>query len=568
MEPPPVPSPSPKPRPPRPSQKFFKEIAPSGSSVFKGLPFLHILSALLIGLTLFPFTLLFFSPSFLPLCDGTLFFPLCKCAPGQGFELTFAALSSRTQCSLCRKNEYKPHTGNTACLKCPLYQETTNIGQTSCRACKSGHTRQRDTEGTASGSPSSPCRPCPKNSYLPDPHGTCLGCPVNHFSPEGSTQCQRCPPGHTRVGKSEECTPCPALTYFDGTACADCPVDTFSPPGSSTCAPCPANEVRPRYKPSCRPCERNLYKHPTKPGVCHTCGPFAFTQGPGKTSPQDCICLAGATRAGGGGGGGNDPSVCTRCPEATWKNTTGDGACTPVRPGWTTNEARDAEVQQSNWERAGSFVKKTGVPLFDATIGNIAHVGTWITFAAASLLDKGFRELLGSMYRSGGWESAEEFERDFNASGGAGNSSGWGRTEEDIPHSQRAQPCPFQNSTSVFLFMKKTPLYVEFEAARDKATAKALYRKLVLEFHVRVLWCSLSLSLTKSASCLGSLPRAGEHTHTPLPALRCPLLHRPYHPSFLYVQPDKFNNHYRACDDQISNEAFIKMKENFERRFG
>lgn len=489
------------------------------------------------------------------ICNGTQLYPFCVCAPGQGLDFTLVNFWQRSQCSSCRKNEYKSSSGNVACTPCPLYEESTNIGRTRCRACKPGHTRQRNEKGRASSSHDSPCRPCHKNSYLPHPTETCRKCPANTFSQEGSTQCKPCQSGYWRESFMQDCMPCPENTFFNETSgtCAACQLDSVSLPGSVSCSPCPSAEVRPAGKATCRPCDRNLFKSPHTPGVCLTCGPFAFTTGPGKAFPKDCNCLAGATRAvsapGAAAAAAEWPSfsemaqlLCVRCPEGHFKNVTGDGPCLLPREGYTVNEARDKEVLRSSWERARAYVKniKLGHPLFDLTVGGIAQVGTWVTLSAASLLDTSFREVLEKLYRIG-WENEEDFEREFNASGGAGNSSSWGAAEKDIPQHKRVQPCPFEDKLAVWEFVKNSDLFKGFLLANTAASVKSLGRKLVLEYHV-----SASTSGPLASNVCALSPSKSTHNNA-------------------LFQPDRFNDRFRACNDNLSQFAFIEIMKSTER---
>lgn len=58
------------------------------------------------------------------------------------------------------------------------------------------------------------------------------------------------------------------------------------------------------------------------------CGSLEFTEGTGLMGRASCVCVMGATRH--NHDDGDASWDCTRCPDKTYKNSTGDTPCTPI----------------------------------------------------------------------------------------------------------------------------------------------------------------------------------------------------------------------------------------------
>ena len=435
--------------------------------------------------------------------DGTVhtYFPLCRCQAGRGLSLSLPLLASRRHCVKCERNSVKASADSMFCSPCALWEETSGLDAlTACHACRAGHTRQRSVVGVADSAQNGPCRACRRNTHLPHPQGACLPCPNNTHSQEGATECRSCPLGQARAGDALECTPCPANTFKpEGLleACSPCPPDTHSAPGATACTPCSAGQARAAGGAACAPCPRNTFKPPpeaaaaaallsSSPGQCSPCPSHSFSA----VGATACECAKGATRATGGSrsvaaAGAHSRPPCVPCGAGLFKNTTGDGPCLKPRAGHKAAVARDREEAQSAWEAASALAPRREGSLLDSTVGGLVRGVAWATLSLASSLSSAFKDLLELLYTLA-WGKREEFEREYNATGGGGSNGQWTAAEEHIPQAKRALPCPFQDQEAVWAFVQKQQPYLELGRARGKKEAKPILRTLSLQYHVSV----------------------------------------------------------------------------------
>ena len=91
------------------------------------------------------------------------------------------------------------------------------------------------------------CMPCPANTFCPEPGMTKPNdCQPDYISPPGSrtaTACQpsKCPAGYYSLTGSSPCTPCPANTFCPEpgtTTPQSCPAGSTSQPGSTLDTAC------------------------------------------------------------------------------------------------------------------------------------------------------------------------------------------------------------------------------------------------------------------------------------------------------------------------------------------
>lgn len=320
-------------------------------------------------------------PDQLPACDGSQYIFQCECGPGQEADgASWWKLVTKNHCDACDEHEFKPARGNYPCAACAPFEVGAGNG-TACDLCPAGTTRRF----TPSGSAGSVCAPCPANTYFSDldgcpacprdswskegsgrcaacalgtyrgasdaackmcpqnsfkdpaVRGACSACAVDTFSPRGSLACSACPRGHFRGASDLACKMCPQNLFKDPAvhgACSACDVDTFSSQGAVTCSACPRGYFRGASDEECSPCPRNTYKpdpaldSSRKPGGCEKCGNLEFTEGAGLVGRAACVCVVGTTRHYHADG---DASLdCARCPDKTYKNSTGDRPCTPI----------------------------------------------------------------------------------------------------------------------------------------------------------------------------------------------------------------------------------------------
>ena len=161
--------------------------------------------------------------------------------------------------------------------------------------------------------------------------GRCLPCPNSTVSKKGSTSVNDCVCGLGQYGPASSCTLCPAGTYKDYSTnislgiidCLPCNLTGFSSlPGSRSkmnCTQCSPGYYRLRG--TCTPCPRNTSKSTMGDANCSTC-PRGSTSGSGASSctcglflamqNSSCVCIAGYYGQTGG--------PCTACPSGTYKN--------------------------------------------------------------------------------------------------------------------------------------------------------------------------------------------------------------------------------------------------------
>ena len=206
---------------------------------------------------------------------------------------------------------------------------------------------------------------------VPEPgwNVTVLTCQLSVSTQCVANDCSACPLGHFRANGTELCTPCLSGTYMGAEgnegntyACARCRANSQSNVGShaclckkgwtaspvGACVPCARHAHSPVGNDACR-C--NAGYHGQDDSVCRLCPANAYSPG----GAAVCVCRAGYTGPDGGvctqcaadshspggvvacvcdaGFTAGDLGVCVQCAAGTYKNATGDHACSLCAPG-------------------------------------------------------------------------------------------------------------------------------------------------------------------------------------------------------------------------------------------
>jgi hypothetical protein len=159
---------------------------------------------------------------------------------------------------------------------------------------------------------------CPPNSTADPSHQTCT-CNSGYIL--GPTGCvlkpTTCPMGYTLPTQGFACEPCPADTYKDNTSIG-----------------------------ACTQCQNGMYHSPVASTSASACQ-ISTTCGPGLQLNIDVI---------------NQTAGCSACPVDTFKNSTGQGMCTPCPAGQTTyGQIGQTSCQtKSTWFQGTSCVSNYG----------------------------------------------------------------------------------------------------------------------------------------------------------------------------------------------------------------
>lgn len=128
-----------------------------------------------------------------------------KCAPGYGYNshsnFCYPCLpgyanynplsnSSISICTLCHRDEYNPHYGQTSCLKCEG-EKVVTAGRTKCAACRSPYFKQyypAPDDMSDINAKNSKCMRCPRGSWV-GPDNLCHACPEGSVLNPSQTGC-------------------------------------------------------------------------------------------------------------------------------------------------------------------------------------------------------------------------------------------------------------------------------------------------------------------------------------------------------------------------------------------
>jgi alpha-tubulin suppressor-like RCC1 family protein len=309
------------------------------------------------------------------------FVPCDRCLAGRNSSRFAMALPTGCQCpggffgpnggdcEPCPPSTYKDIVGPSQCVDCPEFTGHNASGAASVFACRClpGYYDY----GAESGGVQS-CRLCPEGKYMDTFSQTfCKDCPELRSSKTGSSSLQDCvcQANYFYDDILEDCLPCPK-DYFrslDEPTCRymglqyiSCPANTslvdpsnislyncFCNSGLygnlSGCRACPLRSVhtrdrqnntvfedcqcRPGHTPftvgECKPCPEDSYKESTGNGACTPCREN-FVSLPGSVYESDCVCLPGFQPI-----LDNGTLVCEACPASYYKNISGNEPCLP-----------------------------------------------------------------------------------------------------------------------------------------------------------------------------------------------------------------------------------------------
>lgn len=204
----------------------------------------------------------------------------CQCLPG--FELDVQT----DTCAECAEDTYG---SNEVCIACPTNMDSPagSANESDCACVAEGY-------GVVSGA----CVQCEANTY--SSAGSCVPCEANAESAAGSAACV-CSAGFERVGD----------------ACQACAGDTIkASAGDESCTACPAlTSVYAQPAVECL-CDAGGYVNDA--GNCVSCTSNSVSE-VNSAGTDSCLCVAGFFK--------NASDHCERCPADTYKDATGNEAC-------------------------------------------------------------------------------------------------------------------------------------------------------------------------------------------------------------------------------------------------
>ena len=241
-------------------------------------------------------------------------------------------------CTACEVNHYKSATGSADCLECTEFSTSSaaSIAQTAC-VCDAGYV----------GPPGGPCGfVCPAGSQRTPANDACEMCPASKYKPDaGDHDCTDCPEDalhsltnqtsvtacfcehgfikHSNWPSTAECVNCyqgkfsQKFNNYNGEGvCFDCDVNS----DGKTCASLAVAPAGYNYDGSnLALCTLNTYNDGNFQ-TCQTCPEGSSHALNGSESINDCTCHVGYTRP-------NSGQACEQCVAGTYKDATGDGAC-------------------------------------------------------------------------------------------------------------------------------------------------------------------------------------------------------------------------------------------------
>lgn len=318
---------------------------------------------------------------------GAIFRDECVCVPGYYHNIWLG------KCVQCPRGTFKTTSGNEDCTACPPNTYNALPAQVSEDACLSCPSASMSIEGSLFDV--SMCTVCPAGFYLRD-GAVCMPCGKNETSVKGSTSCV-CAAGFERLSNGI-CAPCPRGTYKaksgDG-GCHECGAGLYSETeGVSACTPCPHGTFKDVSGPHiCKPCKQNAWhgflgaRSPTlcscekgftaSGGGCVPCPTNHFCPGrgvqrlcpkntialPPQASLDDCVCLPGHYKAFGN---------CIPCALSTYKDVTGNDACTPCPHKSVTDTRGASDPSQCScppgFQRENDLCIPCGVGYFSAAV--------------------------------------------------------------------------------------------------------------------------------------------------------------------------------------------------------
>ena len=224
----------------------------------------------------------------------------------------------RHTCLSCASDEYQPHPGRDACVKCdttcPQGEQHTGCGGSSpgrCEACAAG--RHKAQQGT----------------------GNCLACTTGRYhAATGQANCRDCWPGRYQTTAGQ--TQCDECNYHcnAGEEHSGCGVPPFNTLGK--CNACPAGQFkRTAGTDACTACGSGTFQDTTGAMSCKLCPDGQFQDEGGMSACKTCASLASTCLAGQAhtSCGGANPGSCSACAAGRFKAAPGQGQCLDCDPG-------------------------------------------------------------------------------------------------------------------------------------------------------------------------------------------------------------------------------------------
>lgn len=223
----------------------------------------------------------------------------CLCGIGYGLQ---GAVGAADMCEECARGEYKDFISNVACLACPAFSSSLNLGSSSVGDCVC-------VPGYAGGVLDNDCVACEVGKYKEAQHAECQSCPdFTTTEASGSielTDCF-CLQGYTAENTGVACVECAGGEYKDftgSTACLGCPLNSNSPQGSTSLSSCVCTAGFTTDGTSCVQCGAGSYKTGEGSEPCTPCPEHASSP-LGAISLDSCQCVAGYHGPG---------TACTAC---------------------------------------------------------------------------------------------------------------------------------------------------------------------------------------------------------------------------------------------------------------
>jgi len=268
---------------------------------------------------------------------------------------------SNTACTACGANQTTLQTGSVDKTQC-VCVEGFEIGGVGCVQCKTGTFKEGD--GAMA------CSVCPDFTS------------TTQAGAISASECL-CSPGFELVG--DACTACPPGSYkenYSNAMCTSCPVNTYNSgvgaESSSLCFTCPVGTIGELDSMSsveqCEECPSGSYYETNENGsqACVICPDFT-TSSNGSIGIHSCECVAGFSR--------DSNNTCTPCAPGSFKNVTGDDACSLCPPGTFEPRHGSADSVCVNCP-AGTYQPYTGAQTTEQCA--MCPVGTFSPYPKAS----------------------------------------------------------------------------------------------------------------------------------------------------------------------------------------
>lgn len=218
-----------------------------------------------------------------------------------------------------------PEAGNySTCIQCTPGTYNSKIHQHVCTDCSAGKASHQ-----AAAISNATCETCPSNTFSGEGQARCSMCQEFSVSVAGSKNYSECLCIAGYSGSNlGTCTACTPNTYKNTTTnigCTSCPPNSghslMNASDIRSCR-CNAGYTGPDGGP-CEPCAIGSYKTVQSSAGCLLCGAFETTESVGGAHESVCVCKVGYSFSTQG-----DLPACAPCKYGFFKNASGDIACT------------------------------------------------------------------------------------------------------------------------------------------------------------------------------------------------------------------------------------------------